>query len=158
MMPPGNSCLSLWLGTGKVTAMEASKIEGSIVCTSDFILPALAMCPFLYTEPSYKVPWIGVVNQNREMDPQDRGALTQERARFVRERLRYWKSERSLCWTELRDHQHHGKSVSFGCLITPFCSGLRYVNSDIFPGQSKRTGGQKNPKDLHRIRSRKIVV
>lgn len=45
-MPPGNSHLNLWFGTGQVTATETSKSEESINHTGGFILVTLTCVPF----------------------------------------------------------------------------------------------------------------
>lgn len=56
-MLPGKSSLSLWLGPGQLTAMEASTISGSIDCTGRFILGSVSYL-FLGPEPGCKVPQV----------------------------------------------------------------------------------------------------
>jgi len=56
-MLPGKSGLSLWLGPGQVTAMEAGTISGSIDYTGGFILGSVSYL-FLGLEPGCKVPQV----------------------------------------------------------------------------------------------------
>lgn len=68
-MSPGNFGLSKWLGTGKMTAVKASKMQGSVNHTGGCFLVTLALWPF-FAEPGYKVPRFEIVKQRQEIDPQ----------------------------------------------------------------------------------------
>lgn len=60
---------------GEVTAMEASKIEGSVDCKAGLILVTFALCSFLCTEPACKVPWAWNCYQRQRNGPLELGSL-----------------------------------------------------------------------------------
>lgn len=116
-MPPGNSHLNLWFGTGQVTATETSKSEESINHTGGFILVTLTCVPFFVW--SLDAEFLGLCYS---WGPMKR--LAWERAEYVLEKLRPWKSGRHLWQAEQQVHQHRGKSNN--CLEAELPTPLKW--------------------------------
>lgn len=67
MNVPGDSRWLLWLQTGKVTAVETSKIQGFVNHTRSYILPRVSF--FVQSLDARRFSRSGVVS--KEMDLQD---------------------------------------------------------------------------------------
>ena len=61
-MPPSNSCLNVWLRTGKVTATEASEISGFVYHVIAVVFSLLFSCVSIFVQSSHaRFPRLGAV-------------------------------------------------------------------------------------------------